>query len=158
MASIQKLRTTPGHMVRRVHQVSNALFAAECGPFDITSVQYAALVAIAATPGLDATRLAHLIALDRSTIGDVLERLEGKGWVCRTPSSADRRIKRLELSRTGADLLAAVAPAVERVQQRLLAPLTPSERGTVMQLLARIAEAPMAAATPAPVRIPEPAS
>ena len=71
----------PGHLIRRAHQISTALFAEECAGFDLTPVQYAALVAIKANPEVDATRLSALIAFDRSTIGGVLERLEAKGWV-----------------------------------------------------------------------------
>ena len=82
----------PGHLIRRAHQASTALFAAECGPFDLTPVQFAAMSAIRDTPDLDATRLAALIAFDRSTMGDVLERLEAKGWVVRQPSPHDRRV------------------------------------------------------------------
>lgn len=134
------LQAMPGHLVRRVHQVSNALFAVECGGYEITSVQYAALVAIDSQPGVDATRLSSLIAFDRSTIGDVLERLEAKGWVVRHPSAEDRRIKRLDLSPTGRRLVQAVRPAVERVQVRLLERLTAAERSTLLGLLARIAD------------------
>ncbi len=134
------LHTMPGHLVRRVHQVVIALFAVECGQFEITSVQYAALVAIQSQPGLDATRLSGVIAFDRSTIGDVLERLEAKGWVVRRPSLEDRRVKRLELSALGRQLLLSVQPAVERVQVRLLERLTSSERSILLGLLARIAD------------------
>ena len=56
------LYTKPGHLIRRAHQISSALFAEECGAFDLTSVQYAALVAIRTNPGVDATRLSSLIA------------------------------------------------------------------------------------------------
>jgi len=55
----------------------------------LTSVQYAALVAIWANPHVDATRLSALTGFDRSTIGDVLERLEAKGWVLRSSSPND---------------------------------------------------------------------
>ena len=117
-------RAMPGHLIRRAHQTSTALFAAECGQFDLTSVQYAAMSALQATPDLDATRLAALIAFDRSTLGDVLERLEAKGWIVRAPSSNDRRVKKLALSAAGAAVLASVQPAVERVQDQLLATLS----------------------------------
>ena len=142
METIRALRSMPGHLVRRVNQVSNALFALECGRFDITSVQYAALVAIDAQPGLDATRLAAIIAFDRSTIGDVLERLQAKGWVLRRASAADRRVKHLELSPQGEDLLAAVRPAVGRVQRRLLERLDGREQAVLLALLARISDDP----------------
>jgi MarR family transcriptional regulator, lower aerobic nicotinate degradation pathway regulator len=134
------LYTMPGHLVRRVAQIASALFADECGSFDLTSVQYAALVAIQANPQVDATRLSALIAFDRSTLGDVLERLETKGWVLRSPSPHDKRVKLLRLSPEGAKVLRRVAPAVRRVQERLLEPLAPADRARMVKLLAQVAE------------------
>jgi len=141
----------PGHLIRRVHQVSTALFAEECAAYDLTSVQYAALFAIKANPGVDATRLSALIAFDRSTIGDVLERLETKGWIVRSASPHDRRIKLLHLTEAGVKLLRQVAPAVRRVQERLLAPLPPGDRAAMVRLLRELADRHNDV-TPAPLR------
>lgn len=141
----------PGHLIRRAQQISTALFADECAAFDLTSVQYAALHAIALNPQVDATRLSALIAFDRSTIGDVLERMEAKGWIERTPSGRDRRVKLVRLSPAGQRLLDQVAPAVARVQQRLLAPLAAADRDTFVRLLAQLAELHNDV-TPAPLR------
>ena len=129
----------PGHLIRRVHQVSTAYFAEECGA-DLTAVQYAALVAIGAHPGIDATRLSEIIYFDRSTIGDVLDRMEGKGWIQREPAPNDRRIKLLELAEAGVEVLRQVEPGIRRVQERLLAPLTDAEAKTLVRLLARMAD------------------
>ena len=85
-----------------------------------------------------ATRLAALIAFDRSTLGDVLERLEAKGWVVRVPSPSDRRVKKLALSEAGASLLDRVQPAVSRVQEQLLAPFPHAEHAAVLELLRRL--------------------
>ena len=142
----------PGHLVRRAQQVATALFAEECGAHDLTSVQYAALFAIRAHPGVDATRLSTLIAFDRSTIGDVLERLEAKGWVARQPSPLDRRVKLLALTPDGEALLGVVAPAVQRVQERLLAPLAAKDRATMVRLLGMLADVHNEV-TPAPLRV-----
>lgn len=128
----------PGHLIRRAHQISSALFAEECGAFDLTPVQYAALAAIRSNPEVDATRLSTLIAFDRSTLGDVLERLEAKGWIRRSPSPGDRRVKLLHLSPEGEQVLEEVEAAVHRVQDRLLAPLAPESRATLMRLLAQL--------------------
>ncbi len=141
----------PGHLIRRAQQIATALFTDECAAFDLTSVQYAALCAIRANPQVDATRLSSLIAFDRSTIGDVLERMEAKGWIARTASSQDRRIKLVRLSPAGLKLLHQVGPAVRRVQERLLAPLAPQDRGTIIRLLGELAELHNDA-TPAPLR------
>ena len=128
----------PGHLIRRLHQISTALFSAECAAFDLTSVQYAALVMIGRQSGLDATRLSALIAFDRSTIGGVLDRLEAKEWVLREPSPDDRRVKLLRLTSAGRALLDRVEPAVLRVQERLLEPLSPGDRATIVRLLGEL--------------------
>jgi MarR family transcriptional regulator, lower aerobic nicotinate degradation pathway regulator len=137
--SMDALYAMPGHLVRRAQQISTALFADECAAFDLTSVQYAALHAIARHAGVDATRLSALIAFDRSTIGDVLLRMERKGWIRRGGAPGDRRVKRVELTPEGALLLRRVEEAVGRVQARLLAPLSPADRPRFMRMLARVA-------------------
>jgi DNA-binding MarR family transcriptional regulator len=130
----------PGHLIRRVHQVSSAYFAEECGA-ELTAVQYAALVTIGAHPGIDATRLSQIIYFDRSTIGDVLDRMEGKGWILRESTPNDRRIKLLNLSPAGLIVLQQAEPRIRRVQERLLAALTATEAKTLIRLLAKMADA-----------------
>lgn len=132
------LYAMPGHLIRRVHQISIAIFAEECAASGLTSVQFAALTAISENPGADATRLSSLIAFDRSTLGDVLERLEAKGWILRSPSPHDKRVKLLHLSSAGTQILDQVEPDVQRVQQKLLAPLDPAERAEMMRMLTRL--------------------
>ena len=78
----------PGYLFRRMQQIAVAIFVEECKAYDLTPVQYAALVAIGTHPGIDATRLSAVIAFDRSTLGSVIERLEVKAW-----SSASRRAR-----------------------------------------------------------------
>jgi len=129
----------PGHLIRRLHQVSTAYFAEECGG-ELTAVQYAALVAIGSHPGIDATRLSEIIYFDRSTIGDVLDRMEGKGWIRREYTPSDRRIKRLDLSSAGQEVLQHVEPGIRRVQDRLLAPLTVAEAKMLVRLLGKMAD------------------
>src|SRR6201997_5878549 len=91
--------TAPGYLFRRMQQIAVALFVEECSDFDLTPVQYAALVAIHTHPGIDATRLSAVIAFDRSTLGNVIERLEAKDLVQRKPRSDDRRLQLLYLTK-----------------------------------------------------------
>lgn len=130
----------PGHLIRRMHQLATAYFAEECGA-DLTAVQYAALAAIDAHPGVDATRLSEIIYFDRSTIGDVLDRIEAKGWIVRESTASDRRLKLLSISPAGRAVLKQVEPAIRRIQGRLLAPLTEAEGRNVVRLLAKMADA-----------------
>jgi DNA-binding MarR family transcriptional regulator len=136
--SLTDLYAKPGHLIRRAHQISWALFLEECAAFNITPVQYSALVAIDERPGVDATRLSALIAFDRSTIGNVLDRLENRGLIRREASAQDRRQKLLHLTREGKTILRQVRPLVLRVQNRILAPLSEEERATLLKLLTRL--------------------
>ncbi|TAK49000.1 MAG: MarR family transcriptional regulator [Xanthobacteraceae bacterium] len=132
--------TMPGHLIRRAQQISVAIFMDECARQNVTPVQFASLSEIASTPGLDATRLASLIAFDRSTLGTALERMEKKGWIARTESPTDRRTKLLSITAVGKKLLADVQPGVVRTQKRILAPLSPAERVVFMRLMDKLVE------------------
>jgi DNA-binding MarR family transcriptional regulator len=132
--------TKPGYLFRRMQQIAVALFVEECRPFDLTPVQFAALVAIHTHPGIDATRLSAVIAFDRSTLGNVIERLESKGYVERKPSREDKRVKLLHPTKSGAALLREIMPAVDRSQARMLQPLKPADRKTLMALLTQLVD------------------
>ena len=144
----------PGHLIRRTQQIALALFAEECAGYDLTALQYAALAAIGTNPGVDATRLSALIAFDRSTIGEVLERLETKGWICRESSVQDRRLKLLSLTAAGLALLQQASPAVQRVQERIMAPLAPPERRQLQGLLTKLTRLHGATSAPPQPAIP----
>src|SRR5258706_10139915 len=139
-SGVHDLERMPGLLIRRVQQIATALFADECGGFELTPVQNAALVAIRDNEGLDATRVSELISLDRSTVGDVLFRIEKKGWLERYASPEDRRVKLLRLTEAGAEVLVQVGDAVLRVQERLLEPLAPQAPATFLHLMSQLTE------------------
>ncbi len=125
-----------GHLIRRLHQQSTQIFQAkmqEAG-FDMTSVQFAALDAIAEQPGIDQASLAATISFDRATIGGVIDRLESKGLVQRAVSESDRRARLLTLTKDGEKLLAASRPVVEGLQAEILGALTKAERAAFVKL------------------------
>jgi len=130
----------PGYLFRRMQQIAVAIFVEECRAHDLTPVQYAALVAIHTHPGIDATRLSAVIAFDRSTLGNVIERLETKSLVERKPARDDRRVKLLYLTKPGAALLREIVPSVERAQGRMLQPLKPADRKTLLVLLTQLVD------------------
>ena len=132
--------TAPGYLFRRMQQIAVAIFVEECRAFDLTPVQYASLVAIHTHPGIDATRLSAVIAFDRSTLGNVIERLESKAMVERKPSRGDKRVKLLYLTRSGAAQLREITSAVEKAQARMLQPLKPADRKTLMALMTQLVD------------------
>ena len=126
-----------GHMVRRLQQRSNMVFAQRMTEegFDLTSVQFAALDAIHHHPGIDQARVAEAIAFDRATIGGVIERLEKKGLVDRTVSPQDRRAKVLHLTPEGQAVYVQVVPVVEGLQPEIVDKLTDKQRKQLKKLL-----------------------
>jgi MarR family transcriptional regulator, lower aerobic nicotinate degradation pathway regulator len=97
--SLKTLYAKPGHLIRRLQQIAVAIFMEETADFDITPVQYAALTAVREHPYVDV--LSALIAFDRSTLGNLVERLEAKGWLVRCEGQSDRRIKLLRITAAG---------------------------------------------------------
>ena len=130
----------PGYLFRRMQQIAVSIFMEECKAFDLTPVQYAALIAIHTHPGIDATRLSAVIAFDRSTLGSVIERLQAKDFVERKPAPEDKRIKLLYLTRSGAAILREIIPAVERAQARMLEPLKPTDRKALLGLMSQLVD------------------
>lgn len=128
----------PGHLIRRLQQISFALFMDETRDFEITPVQYSAILAIDNHPGIDQTALCNIIAFDRSTIGDVVTRLERKKLIKRIPGEDDRRTKRLYITSAGRQLIRDIEPAVQLTQKRILEPLKINERAAFVQMLKQL--------------------
>jgi DNA-binding MarR family transcriptional regulator len=130
----------PGHLIRRAHQISVAIFMEETRSLDITPVQFCALIVIGENSGIDATRVSELIAFDRATIGNVLARLEGKGLIVRRGGVKDKRTKLLFLTPKGQTIIRKLDAAAFRIRERLLAPLTASDRTAFLKLLSWVGE------------------
>ena len=127
----------PGHLARRFQQIAVAVFLTEVeeAGFDLTPVQYAALAAIRASPGIDQVTLAGLIAYDRTTITGVVDRLVQKGLLVRRASSRDRRARELQITDEGRRTLRGIMPAIEAAQRIMLRGLTEKEAAELMRLL-----------------------
>lgn len=131
----------PGHLIRRMHQIHNSVFqrrVREAG-YDLTSVQFAALTAVAAHPGRDQASIAGLIAYDKATIGGVLDRLEQKGLIKRSVSPRDKRARVLTLTGQGQAALSDLRPVIDRIQIEILPGLTAEERRAFIQLSGKVA-------------------
>ena len=125
----------PGHLIRRLHQISQSVFAekTQAAGIDLTPVQYAALKTIIRNPGIDQATLAGAIAYDRATIGGVVDRLERKALVQRVPKAQDRRAR--ALTATEAE------PVVTEIQSAMLEGLDGQERSQLIALLDKATQA-----------------
>ncbi|GLS16116.1 MarR family winged helix-turn-helix transcriptional regulator [Hydrogenophaga electricum] len=125
----------PGHAIRRLHQIAVGIFMQEMGELSVTPLQYGALQVVHNQPGIDQRTLARAIALDASTTGGVVDRLEARGWLERRTAPEDRRARQLVLTPAGEQALAQAVPAMLRAQTQILAPLTPRQQAEFMRLV-----------------------
>ena len=126
------LQDQPGHLIRRAHQLAVARFVDAVGS-RATPLQYAILRTLQDRPGIDQVTLAQAVALDNSTTADTAVRLEAKGLISRELLA--RRQRRLLLTDAGERLLAEIAPAVQQMNDAMLAGLAPDDRVALVGLL-----------------------
>ena len=132
-----RLHTSPGHLIRRAHQVHTALWTEE---FDgeVTGPQYA-LLSVLASGSMDQRSAGQSASLDKSTAADVVARLARHGWLARRRDAGDRRRYLLSLTTPARSALRHITPRVAAVQRRFLEPLSPDESAWFSAVLARVA-------------------
>src|SRR4051794_3660029 len=135
------LWSRPGYLVRLLHQINYALWSEELGHANVTPVQYSVLTALSIRGEQDQQTLADEIGIDRTNVAEVLSRLEAKKLVRRKENPVDRRARLASLTAKGRTLMTSLFPAMQRSQDRLLAPLTQKERDLFMATLVRLIEA-----------------
>ena len=131
-------RDAPGHLLRRAQQVHAAVFADVVSAADLTTPQFAVLTALRSEPDIDQVRLSQRLGIDRSTTADVANRLEERGLLTRRRDDRDGRRNVLALTRAGEELHDRTEPEILEVGERLVAPLTDSDRETLMRCLRAI--------------------
>ena len=138
-----------GHLVRRLNQLSTQVFSKRMQDtgLDLTPVQFAAMDAISARPGIDQAGVAAQIAYDRATIGGVIDRLEQKGFVARTVCKHDRRACEVRLTEKGAEVFTDILPVVTELQGEILPGLSPEEAARFLELAEKAIRAASADAT-----------
>ena len=132
------LHRKPGYLIRRLQQMAVSIFLEETAEFDVTPPQYATLTAVSVSPGIDQLRVANAIGFDRTTISGVIDRLEAKNLLVRKVSGSDRRAKMLFATPKGIRLIAEIENATNRVQDRILEPLSIGEQKVFLEHLNRL--------------------
>lgn len=136
--TLNRWQLEPGYLFRRSQQIAVAIFSEECDQFGLTCLQYSALSRIRESPGIDVTRLSEIMEFDRSTLGGVVERLEIKGYIRRSGTVEDKRIKLLVISKQGQAILTQIEPYLGKVNRRILSCFTAEEQKLLSKLLTHL--------------------
>ena len=84
----------PGFLAYRLNQVCLGILSEVFDSADLTRVEYAALTNLYAAPGLDQSRLAERLAIDKASASQLVDRLARRGLVDRRVDEANRRAHR----------------------------------------------------------------
>lgn len=134
----EPLRYT-GHLIRRAQQRHAALWQEQVSA-EVSSVQYAALAVLERLPGASQSELGAELDLDRSTVADIVSRLDRRGVIERLPHDSDRRRYSLTLTKAGLAEVNRLRPLVVQANARLTNALNAGELSTLRTLLERILE------------------
>lgn len=135
------LWSRPGFLIRRLHQIHCALFAEEVPDATITPVQYSLLSTLEEFGELDQNSLSHRIGLERTSVAEVLPRLEDRQLIERKRSEEDGRIRLVALTADGKALLDSLAAAVARAHARTVEALPAAQRKELMRMMALLVTA-----------------
>ena len=109
--------------------------------YDVSVSQCYALEALVRQGGMTLNDLAAHLYLDKSTASRVVDSLERKGYVARTPHPSDRRAVLLEATGDGRDLYRKIEGDILAEERALLADFDPEIRRAMTHLIARLARA-----------------
>jgi DNA-binding MarR family transcriptional regulator len=145
MAKSFDLETSPGHLLRRANQHANDLYTNEQDSKILTQRQFAVLFAIDQKEGMSQTELVETTGIDRSTLADMIVRLQSKDFLARKRTEEDQRANSVKITAAGRRALKAALPAVLRSEARILETLPARLRADFIKCLAILAKAASAA-------------
>ena len=128
------------HLLHRAGQCAGDIFAHEISGGDLTPRQYAVLVVISKIPGISQTGLVNETGVDRSTLADIMRRMQKKGLVKRTRTKSDARTYAVGLTAKGKKTLSKSAPAAKKADTKVLSALPVKDRTQLITALERIVE------------------
>lgn len=135
-----KLDRSPTHLLHRAGQCAYEIFQFEVKGGDVTPRQIAVLMMVESHEGLSQTRLVELTGIDRSTLADIVRRLQRKGLLHRRRTREDARAYAVKLAEEGRQLLKSAAPISDRVDERILEALPQANREKFLDDLTTIVE------------------
>lgn len=98
---------------------------------------------------LSQTELAQRLGLSAMAVGGLCDRMVAAEWICRHPSTTDRRINEIRLAPNASKALDAALTISDGLQARALAGLTSTERTQLLALLGKVRSGLIALAAPA---------
>jgi MarR family transcriptional regulator, temperature-dependent positive regulator of motility len=133
-----QLAASTSHLLHRAQQLAADRFALLVGADGVTLRQFAVLAAIWEAPGLSQTELVRATGIDRSTLADMMNRMEKRAWITRVQAENDARANAVRLAPTGNQVLAAARPHAKAADAAILDVLPKAKRRAFQNTLERL--------------------
>ena len=134
-------RRVPAYLIRRLMMISTAIIAEAFEGEDMPVSAWAVLTMIDNHPEIDQSRLAEVVAIDRTNTGRLVDQLEAKGLVERRPHDSDRRVWMLRCTPLGQKTRKRLRPRALATQDKLLSCLKPADRERFIDLMSHVVTA-----------------
>lgn len=129
--------------IRRAQQMHTAAWARHVSP-TVSGGQYGILAALVEQDDLSQRELGGLVHLDKSTLGELVRRMERNGVLAITSDQDDRRRRRVTITAAGRALHAELRPKVLALNELLLEGATAEQRDGLYAALRALQETPLA--------------
>ena len=113
-------------------------FNRSVGREGISAAQFGALLLIEANPDISQSAVAEALRFDRSTLVQIIDRLEGRGLVVRNVSPTDRRSHALRLTDEGVSELTMLKDLALQHEADVTTGLSEAEQTQLISLLAKL--------------------
>lgn len=123
-----------GRASRRLARV----YREKLSPLGLTQPQFFLLIALYEEDGIPISSLAEKVALDKSTLTGLLDRLERDGLIERTPHPEDRRALHVRLAARAEALREPLGAIYEETNRLFLAQLSPEEHQVFQRVVDRL--------------------
>lgn len=135
-----RLSQSPSHLLRRAEQFAADLFARSDLNDGVTLRQTVLMASIAEAEGASQSDLVRTTGVDRSTLAEMMARMEKRGLIARAAAADDGRAKSVRLTAEGRRSLNDALPAIRAVDRALMMALPAGQRGAFQAILSGLAE------------------
>ena len=130
--------TSPGYLVRQIHQMSVAAIDRTLAPDGLTAMQWTTLVSLYFDHADTCVGLARGLGHDKGAMTRMIDQMEANGWVLRHRDTDDRRIVRLTLTEAGREIAVAAKQKVIACWNVFLADWSDEEIAGMIATLQRL--------------------
>lgn len=116
------------------------LVVEEIGEAGLRPRPFMTLIAIQQNPGITQNDLVGITGSDRSTIGELIQRFETRGFVTRKRDDSDQRVNLLYVTDNGTKALKDSLHGTLRAEERFREMVPAEHRETFFKILAQLAE------------------